>query len=95
VKKGIRIRKLVQVFFFILVTAIALGHTLSEYGMDIPLLSNASLHAICPFGGVVSIYQYFVSGTYVQKMVLVQCYVAGFAPWEVYKSGLRVQEEKY
>ncbi|HYE10028.1 MAG TPA: 4Fe-4S binding protein, partial [Patescibacteria group bacterium] len=53
---------------FILIAVISLGHTLSEKGIIIPLLTNASLHALCPFGGVVSIYQYFVSGTYVQKI---------------------------
>lgn len=55
-------------FFFLLVAAIALNHTLVEEGRGIPFLSNASVHAICPFGGVVSLYQYFVVGTFVQKI---------------------------
>ncbi|MDF2889816.1 MAG: 4Fe-4S binding protein [Clostridia bacterium] len=67
-KKVIRIRGIIQIFFFVLIAVISLGHTLSEKGIVIPLLTNASLHALCPFGGVVSIYQYFVSGTYVQKI---------------------------
>ncbi|MBI9044132.1 MAG: 4Fe-4S binding protein [Anaerolineaceae bacterium] len=36
--------------------------------MGIPLLSNASLHSLCPFGGVVSLYQFFTVGTFVQKI---------------------------
>jgi polyferredoxin len=67
-KKVIGIRRIIQVFFFVLIGVISLSHILSENGVVIPLLANASLHAICPFGGVVSIYQYFVSGTYVQKI---------------------------
>ncbi len=61
-------RKVIQAFFFILIALIAINKTLSETGMQIPLLSNASLHALCPFGGVVSIYQVLTAGTYVQKI---------------------------
>jgi polyferredoxin len=67
-RKNIRIRTIIQIFFFALVAIITLGHTLSENNVTIPFLTNASVHAICPFGGVVSIYQYFVSGTYVKKI---------------------------
>jgi polyferredoxin len=31
-------------------------------------VSSASLHALCPFGGVVSIYQYAAAGTFVKKL---------------------------
>ncbi len=67
-KKLIKIRTVIQVFFFILVVLITLAHTLAESGITIPFVANASVHAICPFGGVVSIYQYITSGTYVQKI---------------------------
>lgn len=43
------------------------NHTLKESGAAIPLVSHASLHALCPFGGVVSIYQYLMSGTFVRQ----------------------------
>jgi len=43
-------------------------HSLAERGAAIGWLSTASLHAICPFGGVVSIYQYVTAGTYVHKI---------------------------
>lgn len=67
-KRLIKVRTIVQVFFFILVAVVTLAHTLAEQGIVIPLIGNASVHALCPFGGVVSIYQYLASGTYVQKI---------------------------
>jgi len=66
--KSIWIRRVVQIFFFALIALIALNHNLAESGGGIPLLSNASLHALCPFGGVVTIYQYATVGTFVQKI---------------------------
>jgi len=62
------VRSLVQIFFFVLVALISLNHTLAEAGKGIPFLSSASLHSLCPFGGVVSIYQYATVGTFVQKI---------------------------
>lgn len=58
----------VQIFFFVLVALISLNQLLSEAGIVIPFLSAASLHAICPFGGVVSIYKFAAFGTFVQKI---------------------------
>ena len=66
--KSIWIRKVVQWGFFILIALIAVNHTLAESGAGIPLLSSASLHAVCPFGGVVTIYQFATVGTFVQKI---------------------------
>lgn len=57
-----------QSFFFILVALISLNQILKEAGLAIPFLSEASLHAICPFGGVVSIYKFATVGTFVQKI---------------------------
>jgi len=65
---GSYIRKIVQVFFLVLIALIAVNHTLEESGRVIPILSNASLHAVCPFGGVVSVYQYLSGGTFVKKI---------------------------
>lgn len=67
-RKRIWIRSLVQFFFFALIALISINHTLVESGGGIPLLSSASLHALCPFGGVVTIYQYAAAGTFVQKI---------------------------
>ena len=66
--KSIWIRRVVQIFFFTLIALIAVNHNLAESGGGIPLLSNASLHSLCPFGGVVTIYQYATVGTFVQKI---------------------------
>lgn len=67
-RRRIWIRTLVQLFFFALIALISVNHTLSESGNGIPFLSSASLHALCPFGGVVTIYQYAATGTFVQKI---------------------------
>jgi polyferredoxin len=62
-----RYRTAVQIFFFILVTLITINQFLKETGTSIPLISTASIHAICPFGGVVSIYEFITAGKFVQK----------------------------
>jgi len=66
--RSIAIRRVMQVFFFGLIALISINHALEESGQSIPFLSNASLHSLCPFGGVVSIYQYATTGTFVQKI---------------------------
>ncbi len=67
-RKRTWIRLSVQILFFAIVLAISANKSLTEAGFGIPLLSTASLHAICPFGGVVSIYEFFTSGKFVQKI---------------------------
>jgi len=69
-KRGIPyLRTFVQVFFVALIFAISINHTLEEsYGMTIPFLSAASLHAICPFGGVVTLWQFITTGNFIQKI---------------------------
>jgi len=67
-KKKNRIRTFIQIFFFILIALIAVNHTLSESGRGIPFVAEASLHAVCPLGGVVSIYQLLTAGTFVKKV---------------------------
>lgn len=61
------VRSTVQIFFFLLVVLITLNEFLQESGMTIPFIASASLHAICPFGGVVSIYEFVTNGILVQK----------------------------
>src|SRR5665648_1225684 len=63
-----KIRSYVQIFFFLLIALIAVNKTLAESGGGIPFLSTASIHAICPFGGVVTLYNLFTVGTFVQKI---------------------------
>lgn len=67
-RRRIWLRTIVQIFFFSLIAFISINHTLVESGKGIPFLSSASLHALCPFGGVVTIYQFATVGTFVQKI---------------------------
>lgn len=62
------IRHFVQFFFFAIIGLIAVNHTLVEAGKGIPFVSDASLHAICPFGGVVTLYNLATLGTFIQKI---------------------------
>lgn len=68
VRRNQRLRTAVQVFFFALVAVITGGKALAEAGISLPFLSDVSLHAICPFGGVVSLYNLAAVGTFVQKI---------------------------
>jgi polyferredoxin len=61
-------RTAVQIFFFAFVSLITLNTILEKSNVSIPFISTASLHAICPFGGVVSIYRFITEGTFVQKI---------------------------
>jgi polyferredoxin len=67
-KKAKTYRKYVQLFFFALIGLIAVNHTLVESGAGIPFISDASLHALCPFGGVVTLYNLFTLGTFISKI---------------------------
>lgn len=68
VKTNPWLRRGIQIFFLVLVATIAAGETLEERGISIPFLEGASLHAICPFGGVVSFWQLATAGTLVKKV---------------------------
>ena len=62
-------RKTVQIFFFALIGLISINKALAEAGAgSIPFLSDASLHALCPFGGVVTLYNLFTLGTFIKKI---------------------------
>jgi polyferredoxin len=61
-----RYRTGIQGFFLLLITLFSLNPILQ--GMGFTPLPEASIHAVCPFGGVVSIYQFFTAGTFVQKI---------------------------
>lgn len=56
-----RTRLVVQVVVAAFVLLISIGHTVSWSWA-------ASLHTICPFGGVVNLYTYFTTGGYVAKL---------------------------
>lgn len=62
-------RYAVQKFFFVLIGLIAINHILSEGGSTaIPFVPNASLHSVCPFGGVESAISLITAGTLVPKL---------------------------
>ena len=67
-KKAVVIRTAVQISVFILVFLIAAGNWMAEKGISLPFLSDASLHAVCPFGGVVTIYEFVTAGAFIQKI---------------------------
>ncbi len=67
-KKKWRIRNVVQLGFFLLISVIAINKYFVENGSGSSILSSASLHSVCPFGGVVSIYNLLTVGDYVQKI---------------------------
>ncbi|HAE22989.1 MAG TPA: ferredoxin [Spirochaetaceae bacterium] len=63
------LRRGIQIFFFLLVALIATNGALKERGIAIfSFVEGASLHAICPFGGVVSFWQLASAGTLVKKV---------------------------
>jgi len=63
------VRRSIQVFFLVLVALIATNEALSERGIEtLSFIKGASLHAICPFGGVVSFWQLATTGTLVKKI---------------------------
>jgi polyferredoxin len=63
-----RIRLWVQIGFFALVALTTTASILAERGVKVPVVQEASLHAVCPFGGVVSFWQLLGSGTLVKKV---------------------------
>jgi polyferredoxin len=66
--KAQKIRLWIQIAFFAFVAIVATANGLKESGIDIPLGGEASLHAICPFGGVVSFWNLATLGTLVKKV---------------------------
>lgn len=63
-----RVRRATQIFFFVLVAVLAIVKYLKETGVAIPFLPEISLHAVCPFGGVVTLYEYLSSGQFLPKL---------------------------
>lgn len=66
-KRKISFRLVIQIAFLVIVAAIAVTHSLEETNKSLSKLEPPSLHAVCPFGGVVSIYQYATDGSFVKK----------------------------
>lgn len=62
-----KLRAIIQAAMFLLVLVLAVGKFLIERGVALPL-PEVSLHTICPFGGVVSLYQYATTGGLLPKL---------------------------
>ncbi len=62
------IRHSIQVLMFVLVYLTVANHALAELGIVLPIIGSASVHAICPFGGVVTLYTLLTTGQFVQKI---------------------------
>lgn len=56
-------RLTVQIAMLFIITIAALNHYLSTIGKEIPWISEALFHYICPVCGVTSIYQFLISST--------------------------------
>lgn len=61
-------RLILQIFFFGLIALLSITNALAESGTIIPWIPQLSLHAICPFGGVVTLYNLATVGDYIQKI---------------------------
>jgi polyferredoxin len=61
------LRTAIQITVFLLIAALAVIKYLKEQGIAIPI-PEVSLHAVCPFGGVVTIYEYIKSGQFLPKL---------------------------
>ncbi len=66
--KKINYRLISQIVFFALIAVITVSHGLAERGVDVGNVPSSSIHSVCPFGGVVSIYRFVTAGNYVQKI---------------------------
>lgn len=67
-KKKSPVRLVIQILFFMIVAILAINHSLEEMGAAIPLIGSASIHAMCPFGGVESLYTWITGGVFVKKI---------------------------
>lgn len=67
-KKRNHIRLVIQIFFFVFVGLIAINKGLSEIGKSFSFLPELSLHAICPFGGIETLYSTITLGQTVKKI---------------------------
>jgi len=64
---GKRVRTAVQIFFFVLMGWLIVSGSLAEKGVQLPLGGTASIHALCPYGGVVTLYSLVDQGVLVKK----------------------------
>ena len=61
-------RTLIQGLFFGFVGFLSITKWLIEAGVLPTGAADVSLHAVCPFGGVVTVYQFFATGAFLPKL---------------------------
>ena len=66
--KSAIVRKVIQILFFVFIFLVSISKWLGEQGITIPFLPEVSLHAICPFGGIETLYGFATTGTFIQKI---------------------------
>jgi len=67
-RRKLNVRSFVQIFFFALIAYYAIGKSLAEVNPALAFLPSISLHSLCPFGGVTTLYSLLTDGTYIQKI---------------------------
>lgn len=63
-----RVRLAMQIVVFSLISILALAKGLKDAGVTILSLPEISLHAVCPFGGVVTVYEFLSAGSFLPKI---------------------------
>lgn len=66
--RRLNLRFSVQLLFFIVILLSAINHNAPAGFTSMPIISNASIHVLCPFGAVVSFYKLITTGTFVNKI---------------------------
>ncbi|MDD2534126.1 MAG: 4Fe-4S binding protein [Eubacteriales bacterium] len=79
IKKKFNYRLLVQIFFFTLIAYYAMAKSLAEAGITLSwlVLPDISLHTLCPFGGVATLYSLLTAGELVRQIHFSAVVLAG------------------
>lgn len=67
-KRKISYRKISQIVFFAFIGIVVVNNGLQEIGNGLPYIPALSLHAICPFGGVETLYNLATIGNYLKNI---------------------------
>jgi len=61
-------RIILQTLFLLLIVLISYNRYRLTQGLAPIPVGSSTLHSLCPFGGVVSLYQYFTQGTFIRQI---------------------------
>ncbi len=62
------LRNIISILILLLVFMVSTANLLKEKGIKIPFVPSASVHSICPLGGVESAYKLVTTGSFVPKI---------------------------